>query len=70
MNREPTWRGAFNRAAFAAIILVVFISVVQKNIAQGLVMGVFALVIYVPLSYYTDLALYRRRQRRKQATGR
>jgi Flp pilus assembly protein TadB len=69
-DREPTWRGAFNRAAFAAVILVVFISVVQKNIAQGLVMGVFALVIYVPLSYFTDTALYRRRQRRKQATGR
>jgi hypothetical protein len=69
-NREPTWRGAFNRAAFAAVILVVFISVVQKDIKQGLVMGVFALVIYVPLSYYTDLALYRRRQRRKQASGR
>jgi hypothetical protein len=70
LSREPTWRGAFNRAAFAAVILVVFISVVQKNIAQGLVMGVFALVIYVPLSYYTDLALYRRRQRRGQTSGR
>ena len=69
-NREPTWRGAFNRAGFAAIILVIFISVVQKNIAQGVVMGVFALVIYVPLSYYTDMALYRRRQRRKQTAGR
>jgi Flp pilus assembly protein TadB len=69
LNREPTWRGALNRAGFAAIILVVFISVVQKNIAQGLVMGVFALVIYVPLSYYTDRALYNRR-RRKQAAGR
>jgi Flp pilus assembly protein TadB len=69
LNREPTWRGAVNRAGFAAIILVVFISVVQKNIAQGLVMGVFALVIYVPLSYYTDRALYNRR-RRKQTAGR
>src|SRR3954447_3150001 len=70
LNREPTWRGALNRAGLAAVVLVIFISVVQKNIAQGLVMGVFALVIYVPLSYYTDLALYRRRQRRKQASGR
>ena len=70
LNREPTWRGAFNRAAFAAIILVIFISVVQKNVVQGLVMGVFALVIYVPLSYFTDMALYRRRQRRRQASGR
>jgi Flp pilus assembly protein TadB len=70
LNKPPTWRGALNRAAFAAVILVIFISVVQKNIAQGLVMGVFALVVYVPLSYYTDLALYRRRQRRRQTAGR
>ena len=70
LDRVPTWRGAVNRAAFAAIILVLFISVVQKNIAAGLIMGVIALVIYIPMSYYTDLALYRRRQRRKQASGR
>ena len=70
LNKPPTWRSALNRAAFAAVILVIFISVVQKNVAQGVVMGVFALVIYVPLSYYTDLALYRRRQRRKQAGSR
>jgi Flp pilus assembly protein TadB len=70
MNTPPTWRGAVNRAGFAAAILVVFIAVVQKNIAAGLVMGVLALLIYLPMSYYTDLALYRRRQRRKQATGR
>jgi Flp pilus assembly protein TadB len=70
LNKPPTWRSAFNRAAFAAVILVIFISVVQKNVAQGVVMGVFALVIYVPLSYFTDTALYRRRQRRKQAGSR
>jgi hypothetical protein len=70
LNKPPTWRNALNRAAFAAVILVIFIAVVQKNIAQGVVMGVFALVIYVPLSYYTDLVLYRRRQRRKQASSR
>lgn len=70
LNRPPTWRGALNRAAFAAAILVIFISVVQKNVAQGVVMGLFALVIYVPLSYFTDTALYRRRQRRKQAGSR
>jgi hypothetical protein len=70
MNTPPTWRGALNRAGFAAAILVVFIAVVQKNIAAGLVMGVLALLIYIPMSYYTDLALYRRRQRRKQAGAR
>jgi Flp pilus assembly protein TadB len=61
---------AVNRAAFAAAILVVFIAVVQRNIAQALVMGVFALAIYVPMSYYTDLWLYRRRQRKKTGASR
>src|SRR5215213_3273709 len=70
LDTPPTWRSALNRAAFAAAILVVFIAIIQKNIPQALVMGVFALLIYVPMSYYTDLALYRRRQRKKAAGGR
>jgi Flp pilus assembly protein TadB len=69
LDEPPTWRGSLNRAGFAAAILAIFITVVQKNIAAGLILGVFALVIYVPMSYYTDLALYRRRQRKKQAGG-
>jgi hypothetical protein len=69
-DNPPTWRGALNRAAFAAAILVIFVTVVQKNIAAGVLLGVFAMLIYVPMSYYTDLALYRRRQRRKQGAGR
>jgi Flp pilus assembly protein TadB len=70
LDTPPTWRSAVNRAAFAAAILVIFIAVVQKSIAQGVVMGVFALAIYVPMSYYTDLWLYRRRQRKKTGAAR
>lgn len=65
-DREPTWRSSLNRAAFAAAILAIFISVVQKNVAAGVVLGVLAMVIYVPMSYYTDRALWRRRMRQKQ----
>jgi Flp pilus assembly protein TadB len=68
-DREPTWRSSLNRAAFAAAILAIFISVVQKNPAQGVVLGVLALVIYVPMSYYTDRALWRRRMRQKQQSS-
>ena len=70
LDTPPSWRGALNRAAFAAAILVIFVAVVQRNVAQGVLLGVFALVIYIPMSYYTDLALYRRRQRRKQRGSR
>jgi Flp pilus assembly protein TadB len=69
-DNPPTWRSALNRAAFAAAILVIFIGVVQKNWVQAIVMGVFAMAIYIPMSYYTDRMLYRRFQRKKQAAGR
>src|SRR3954454_7038791 len=69
-DNPPTWRGSLNRAAFAAAILVVFVGVVQKNIAAGVLLGAFAILIYIPMSYYTDLMLYRRRQRQKQRAGR
>ena len=62
---SPTWRGSVNRAAFAAVILAIFIGVTQKNVAQGVILGVLAMLIYVPMSYYTDRMLWRRRQRQK-----
>jgi Flp pilus assembly protein TadB len=69
-DKEPTWRSSLNRAAFAALILAIFVSVVQKNVPAGVVLGALALVIYVPMSYYTDRALWRRRQRQKQQRSR
>src|SRR3954465_12677975 len=70
LNTPPTWRGAVNRAAFAAAILVIFVSVVQKNIAAGVLLGAFSMLIYIPMGYYPARALYRRRQRQKQRSGR
>jgi Flp pilus assembly protein TadB len=70
LDTPPTWRGALNRAAFAAAILVVFVTVTQKNVVQGVILGVFAMLVYVPMSFYTDRALYRRRQKQKQRQGR
>ena len=48
------------------MILAIFVAVVQKQIAAGIVLGLLAMVIYVPMSYYTDRMLWRRRQRQKQ----
>jgi Flp pilus assembly protein TadB len=69
-EKEPTWRGSVNRAAFAAVILAIFVSVVQKNVPAGIFLGLVAMILYVPMSYYTDRALWRRRQRQKQGQGR
>jgi Flp pilus assembly protein TadB len=69
-DKEPTWRGSVNRAAFAAVILAIFVGVTQKNPLQGAVLGVIAMLFYIPMSYYTDRALWRRRQRQKQQRSR
>src|SRR3954451_21507905 len=70
LDTPPTWRGAVNRAGVAAAILVIFVTLTQKNLLQGAVLGAFAMLIYIPMSYYTDRALYRRRQRQKARGGR
>jgi uncharacterized protein (DUF2062 family) len=69
-DKEPTWRGSLNRSLFAAAILAIFISVVQKNVVAGVFLGLVAVLIYLPMSYYMDRALWRRRQRQKQQPGR
>ena len=65
LDRAPTWRGAANRAAIAAVIFVVAIIVIGQEPAAAFTLGALMLVLYIPMSYYTDLVIYRRRQRKK-----
>jgi Flp pilus assembly protein TadB len=66
MDREPTWRGAVNRAAIAAVVLGVFaMLLLKRNAAQGVTLAVFMFVLYIPLGYATDSALHRYRQRKR-----
>jgi hypothetical protein len=65
-DKPPTWRGAFNRAAIASVLVVAFsILLLGFKPANMLALLPIVLLIYVPLGYYTDLFLYRRRQRQK-----
>ena len=64
-DRPPTWRGAFYRALFAAVALLVLAIVLLHSAAQAVIYFVFALIAYTPISYYTDMWMYRRRQRTK-----
>jgi hypothetical protein len=67
-DRPPTWRTAFLRASFASVALFVLALVLKLGIAQALVYFVLALLIYTPISYYTDAWMYRRRRRQKQGS--
>jgi len=64
LSRPPTWRSAINRAMLAAIILVLLsIFAFKQKPAAAFGFGAFALIVYVPMGYYLDRFLYRRRMR-------
>ena len=66
MSKPPTWGGAAQRAVFATIIFVVALLVVFKEPATRVVaLSGFILLLYIPMGYYTDLFMYRRRQAKK-----
>ena len=67
-DRPPSWRSALNRAAISAAIFAVAVVVIfGRPVAAALTLGVVMVVLYLPMSYYTDRFLYNRRQRQKQA---
>jgi Flp pilus assembly protein TadB len=64
MLRAPTWKSAATRAAMAAAVFGLLLAFLIKTpIAQAISLTVFVFLFYVPLGYYTDLMLYRRRTR-------
>lgn len=69
LERPPTWRGAFYRAMAAAVLmlLISLLLLKMKNPNQAVALFPIVLVAYIPISYYTDLWLYRRRMRSKAA---
>ncbi len=66
LNRPPTWRGAVNRAAVAALVFGLLVVVAfGREIAAGATLAVLMFVLYIPLGYATDSAFYRFRRRRR-----
>lgn len=65
LNRPPTWKGAAQRAGIAAALFVVLIIVFfGENVVTSVSLGIFMLLVYVPLSYVTDKAIYNWRQKK------
>ncbi|HEX8103040.1 MAG TPA: hypothetical protein VF533_10525 [Solirubrobacteraceae bacterium] len=76
MNKPPTWKSAAMRAVLASVLLFGFTQVglgPKLSTSTAAALCVFAMVIYIPLGYATDVFVYRRRQKSKaktQAKGR
>ena len=67
-DEPPTWRSALNRSLIAAAIFGISIIVLFKRpVAAGVMLALVMVLLYLPMSYYTDRFLYNRRQRQKQA---
>ena len=65
--REPTWRGAATRAGFAAAMLFLLFQIgigPKQDAASSLALALVAFAIYVPLGYWTDRSIWKRRMRK------
>ena len=66
--------GSYSSAALKAMAMAAVLfaltqfHILGKNtsVSQGFVLAVFAMVVYTPLAYFTDRAVYNRVQRRQQ----
>jgi hypothetical protein len=68
-DRPPTWRGAFYRALAAAVLMLLIGVVLIKNSTEAIALFPIVLAMYVPISYYTDMWLYKRRLRQQAKAG-
>jgi hypothetical protein len=66
LNKPPTWRGAVIRSAAATAIFVALVLIAFKQKpAAAIGLAAFVFLFYIPLGYYTDLFMYRRRMKKQ-----
>jgi Flp pilus assembly protein TadB len=68
MMREPSWRSASQRAALAALVFgALLVFAFGTPIGQAISLTAFVFLFYIPLGYYTDQLIYRRRVKQEAA---
>jgi hypothetical protein len=68
-DRPPTWLGAFYRAMAAAVLMLLVSLFLLNKPNQAIALFPIVLILYIPISYYTDMWLYNRRMRGKAKQG-
>ena len=67
IDREPTWRGSVNRAAIAALVFFgLMILLFDYELERAVPLLLMMFLLYIPLGYVTDRAIYNFRQRRQR----
>ena len=68
MMREPTWKSASTRAGLAALVFgVLLVFAFATPIAQAISLTAMVILFYIPLGYYTDQFIYKRRVKSEAA---
>ncbi|MCW3024359.1 MAG: hypothetical protein JWR30_3681 [Conexibacter sp.] len=67
LDRPPSWRSAANRAAIATILFIAVITLIGQKIGVAIAIGAFMFCTYIPLGYYTDSYIYKRRMAKRAA---
>jgi hypothetical protein len=65
LDRPPTWTSAIYKAMLAAVVLLLACLLMGLKSTQVIAFFPLALLLYTPVSYYTDVWMYNRRQRNK-----
>ncbi len=68
MMRAPSWKSAATRAALAAVVFgVLLVFAFETPVAQAISLTALVFLFYIPLGYYTDQFIYRRRVKSEAA---
>jgi amino acid transporter len=68
MMREPTWKSATTRAGLAAIVFgILLVFAFATPVPQAMSLTAMVFLFYIPLGYYTDQFIYRRRVKHEAA---
>lgn len=67
LMRPPSWKSAASRAGLAAIVFGMLLAFAfnQKPV-QAITLTVFVFFFYIPLGYYTDALIYKRRMKTQE----
>src|SRR4051812_4509456 len=67
-DRPPTWNSAMSRAGIATLLFIAAVTVLGiAPLPSALAIGGLMFLMYVPLGYFTDGYIYKRRQAKRAA---
>jgi hypothetical protein len=65
----PTWRSATLRGFVISALLIATLLLFRRPVLASIGFGVFMLAVYIPMGYWIDRTMWRRRQRQKMKGG-